>query len=107
MLADITLRMLDDLKPDLWISLGFVAALSDIAVERIAVNVMDFPIPDNAGTQHGGNPVSEGWPAAHMATCRAGPSPATAQESGAGTGLELPLKIFLQPDDVHRVAARL
>jgi pyrrolidone-carboxylate peptidase len=23
-----------------------------IAIERIAVNVMDLPIPDNAGTQH-------------------------------------------------------
>src|SRR5215831_434686 len=42
--------------------------LADITVERIAANVMDFPIPDNVGAQHGGNPVFEGGPAAHMAT---------------------------------------
>jgi len=29
---------------------------------------MDFPIPDNVGIQHGGNPVFEGGPAAYMAT---------------------------------------
>ena len=67
-LADITSRTLDEVKPDLWISLGLAPGLAVIAVERIAANVMDFPIPDNAGTQHGGNPVFEGGPAAHMAT---------------------------------------
>jgi pyroglutamyl-peptidase len=67
-LADITSRTLDEVRPDLWISLGLAPGLAVIAVERIAANVMDFPIPDNVGTQHGGNPVFEGGPAAHMAT---------------------------------------
>ena len=63
-LADITSKTLDELRPDLWISLGLAAGLAVIAVERIAANVMDFPIPDNVGIQHGGNPVFEGGPAA-------------------------------------------
>ncbi|HKF63057.1 MAG TPA: hypothetical protein VKB42_16955 [Dongiaceae bacterium] len=67
-LADITSRTLDEVRPDLWISLGLAPGLAVIAVERIAANVMDFPIPDNVGAQHGGNPVFEGGPAAHMAT---------------------------------------
>jgi pyroglutamyl-peptidase len=67
-LADITSRTLDEVRPDLWISLGLWPGLSVIAVERIAANVMDFPIPDNAGQQYGGEPVFKGGPAAHMAT---------------------------------------
>jgi len=67
-LADITAKTLDEVKPDLWISLGLAAGLSVIAVERIAANVMDFPVPDNVGVQHGGEPVFGDGPAAHMAT---------------------------------------
>lgn len=67
-LADITSKTLDEVKPDLWISLGLAAGLSVIAVERIAANVMDFPVPDNVGVQHGGEPVFSDGPAAHMAT---------------------------------------
>ncbi|MGE4249536.1 MAG: hypothetical protein AB7F09_09100, partial [Parvibaculaceae bacterium] len=67
-LADITAKTLDQVKPDLWISLGLAPGLAVIAVERIAANVMDFPIPDNVGTQHGGAPVFADGPAAHMAT---------------------------------------
>ncbi|WP_131195786.1 pyroglutamyl-peptidase I [Lichenihabitans psoromatis] len=67
-LAALTSATLDDHKPDLWISLGVAPGLSVIAVERIAANVMDFPIADNVGTQHGGHPVFEGGPAGHLAT---------------------------------------
>src|SRR5437868_486563 len=67
-LADITAKTLDEVKPDLWISLGLAAGLSVIAVERIAANVMDFPVPDNVGVQHGGEPVFGDGAAAHMAT---------------------------------------
>ncbi len=67
-LAALTSAKLDELKPDIWISLGVAPGLSVIAVERIAANVMDFPIPDNVGTQHGGHPVFEAGPAGHLAT---------------------------------------
>jgi pyroglutamyl-peptidase len=67
-LAAITSAKLDELKPDIWISLGLAAGLAVVAVERIAANVMDFPIPDNVGIQHGGQPVFETGPAAHLAT---------------------------------------
>ncbi len=67
-LAAITSAKLDELKPDLWISLGVAPGLSVVAVERIAANVMDFPIADNVGTQHGGQPVFEAGPAGHLAT---------------------------------------
>lgn len=67
-LAAITGAALDELQPDIWISLGLAAGLAVVAVERIAANVMDFPIPDNVGVQHGGEPVFEAGPAAYLAT---------------------------------------
>jgi pyroglutamyl-peptidase len=67
-IAAITSENLDTLRPDLWISLGLAAGLAVIAVERIAANVMDFPIPDNVGVQHGGGAVFENGPAAYLAT---------------------------------------
>ncbi|HEY1945212.1 MAG TPA: hypothetical protein VGH40_24110 [Roseiarcus sp.] len=67
-LAAITSAKLDELKPDIWISLGLSAGLAVVAVERIAANVMDFVIPDNVGVQYGGEPVFVNGPAAHLAT---------------------------------------
>ncbi len=67
-IAAITSAKLDELKPDIWISLGLAAGLAVVAVERIAANVMDFPIPDNVGNQYGGQPVFETGPAAYLAT---------------------------------------
>jgi pyroglutamyl-peptidase len=61
-------ELLDDLKPDLWISLGVAPGLAVIAVERIAANVLDFPIPDNVGNQYAGEPVFADGPAAYFAT---------------------------------------
>lgn len=67
-LAALTSAKLDELKPDIWISLGVAPGLSVVAVERIAANVMDFPIPDNVGVQHGGGPVFASGPAGRLAT---------------------------------------
>jgi pyroglutamyl-peptidase len=67
-IAGITAKILDEVQPDLWISLGLAAGLAVVAVERIAANVMDFAIPDNAGNHHRGEAVFADGPAAHMAT---------------------------------------
>jgi pyroglutamyl-peptidase len=67
-ISELTSVKLDELQPDVWISLGVFPGLAVVAVERIAANVMDFPIPDNVGVQHGGQPVFEGGPAGRLAT---------------------------------------
>ncbi len=67
-IAELTSAKLDALRPDVWISLGVAPGLAVVAVERIAANVMDFPIPDNVGAQYGGEPVFEGAPAGRLAT---------------------------------------
>jgi pyroglutamyl-peptidase len=67
-LAARTAQALDEIKPDLWISLGLAPGSSVVAIERIAANAMDFVSPDNVGVQRGGEPVFEGGPAGYMAT---------------------------------------
>ena len=67
-LAEIVSETLDEVRPNLCISLGLAPGLSVIGVERIAGNVLDFPIPDNAGHQPGGEPVFADGPAAYFAT---------------------------------------
>ena len=59
---------LASIKPDLWISLGLAAGLAVVAVERIAANVLDFAIPDNAGVCHRGEAVVATGPAAYFST---------------------------------------
>jgi pyroglutamyl-peptidase len=67
-LATIVEDALDRVSPDLWISLGLATGHSVIAVERMAANVRDFPIPDNGGHQPGGDPVFADGPAAYLST---------------------------------------
>lgn len=67
-LADIVAATLDRERPDIWISLGLAPGAAVVAIERIAANVMDFPVADNVGVQQGGEPVFEGGPDGRIAT---------------------------------------
>ena len=55
-------------RPRLVLSLGLASGRSMLALERVAINVLDFPIPDNDGSQPTGDPIVEGGPAAYFAT---------------------------------------
>jgi pyroglutamyl-peptidase len=44
------------------------AGRARIALERVAVNVMDYEVPDNAGVQATGQPCVPGGPAAYFTT---------------------------------------
>jgi pyroglutamyl-peptidase len=55
-------------KPSLVLSLGLAGGRSKLALERIAINVLDFPIHDNEGSQPAGESVVEDGPAAYFAT---------------------------------------
>ncbi|MEE1785776.1 pyroglutamyl-peptidase I [Streptomyces sp. SP17BM10] len=54
--------------PDLVVCLGQAAGRPDVTVERVAVNVDDARIPDNAGARPVDVPVVPGGPAAYFAT---------------------------------------
>lgn len=62
-------ELLDDLKPDAVLLTGLAAGRPQVTLERVAVNVMDFDIPDNAGNTYRDHPISdEAAPAAYLST---------------------------------------
>ena len=66
--ARVLTRALDDFRPDVVLALGQAEGRSDISVERVAINVMDARIADNAGAQPIDQPVVAGGPAAYFST---------------------------------------
>jgi len=59
---------LDQHAPDVWLSLGLAPGAAVIAVERLAANVLDYLIPDNAGNQPQAKPIFDGAPLAYPAS---------------------------------------
>ena len=55
-------------SPDLVISVGQAGGCATIELERVAINVQDARIPDNAGAQPVDEPVVPGGPAAHFSS---------------------------------------
>jgi pyroglutamyl-peptidase len=54
--------------PDAVLLFGLASGRSKIAIERIAVNLLDFQIPDNTGTTLMDQPVIKNAPAAYFST---------------------------------------
>ena len=61
-------ELLASVRPDAVLHLGLAGRRARVAVERVAVNVMDYTVPDNAGCQKIGEPCVTGGPAAYFAT---------------------------------------
>ena len=55
-------------QPDVVLCVGVAAGRKEVTPERIAVNIRDARIPDNAGNQPQGNRVAHDGPAAYFAT---------------------------------------
>jgi pyroglutamyl-peptidase len=69
--ADAAARLapaLAEARPSAVVHLGLAAGRARVALERVAVNVMDFEYPDNAGFQASGEPCVAGGPAAYFST---------------------------------------
>lgn len=69
--ADAAARMqelLVSVRPDAILHLGLAGRRARLAVERVALNVMDYTVPDNAGCRKTDEPCVPGGPAAYLAT---------------------------------------
>ncbi|HXU37278.1 MAG TPA: pyroglutamyl-peptidase I [Blastocatellia bacterium] len=55
-------------KPDIVIMLGEAGGRHRVSPERVAINIDDFRIADNAGNQPRDEPIVEGGPAAYFST---------------------------------------
>jgi pyroglutamyl-peptidase len=58
----------DRVRPDLAVMLGIAENRDRITPERVAINVDDYRIPDNAGNQPVDEPIVPGAPAAYFTT---------------------------------------
>jgi pyroglutamyl-peptidase len=61
-------RAMRRVTPELVIAVGQAAGQAGLAVERVAVNLEDAVVPDNAGRQPVDRPVVRGGPAAYFST---------------------------------------
>jgi pyroglutamyl-peptidase len=59
---------IDEVEPDVVLLLGVWPGRGALTAERIAINVLDFPFPDNDGAQPVDIPVEAGGPAAILST---------------------------------------
>lgn len=84
--VDVLLGAMNQVRPDAVICLGQSARAACLVFERVAVNLRDYPVPDNAGAVVRDEPVVDGAPAAHFTTlpvrlmvdaCRAAGVPAS------------------------------
>lgn len=60
--------LVDDLRPEAVICLGQASGRAEVTPERVAINVMDARISDNAGEQPVDAPIREDGPAAYFST---------------------------------------
>lgn len=61
-------RLVEEHLPDVAIALGQAGGLAHVAVERVAVNLMDARIPDNDGYAPVDEPIEPGAPPAYFST---------------------------------------
>ncbi len=61
-------RLLDRVDPDAALAMGVAPGRPAMNVERVAVNVLDFRVPDNRGRRYRDRPIRPGGPAAYLST---------------------------------------
>lgn len=62
------MRLLADHAPDVVVAVGLAEGISQVRIERVAINLMDARIPDNGGARPVDAPVAVDGPAARFAT---------------------------------------
>ena len=60
--------LLAETNPEAILHLGLAAGRARVALERVAINAMDYEVPDNAGYRASGEPCIPGGPAAYLST---------------------------------------
>ena len=77
----------DAVRPDVAIAVGQAGGRPELSIERIAINVDDARIPDNAGRQPVDQPVVASGPAAYFTTLPIKAMAAAIREQGIKAGV--------------------
>ena len=62
------LQAIESVEPDIVLCLGQAGGRSTLSLERVAINLLDFSMPDNAGKNMTDEPIIADGPAAYFAT---------------------------------------
>ncbi|MFD2794815.1 pyroglutamyl-peptidase I [Promicromonospora vindobonensis] len=81
------LRLLHEHRPDVVLAVGLADGVTQVRVERVAINLMDARIPDNGGAQPVDAPVADGGPAARFATLPVKAAAAAVRAAGIPAGV--------------------
>ncbi|MFC4809417.1 pyroglutamyl-peptidase I [Paenibacillus sp. GCM10023250] len=84
-----------EVRPDVVIGVGQAGGRSDIAVERVAINLDDARIPDNGGEQPLDQPIAEDGPAAYWSTLPVKAIAAGIREAGIPASVSLSAGSFV------------
>jgi pyroglutamyl-peptidase len=84
---DALCAMVDELHPDIVIAVGQAGGRAEISVERVAINVDDASILDNAGQQPIDRPIRQDGPAAYFSTLPIKAMVAAMRERGLVAGV--------------------
>ena len=60
--------LIQQVRPEAVLLTGLAAGRAQLSLERVALNVMDFRLPDNAGRTHQDQPIDPGGPDALLST---------------------------------------
>ena len=66
--TDIAINRMRIAEPDVVLMLGEAGRRFRVTPERVAINMDDFPIPDNTGNQPQGEPIIEAGPVGYFST---------------------------------------
>lgn len=84
---DALAAMVDELHPDIVIAVGQAGGRAEMSVERVAINVDDASILDNAGRQPVDRPIVEDGPAAYFSTLPIKAMVAAMRDKGLAAGV--------------------
>ncbi len=62
------LDLLETVRPEMILLTGLAAGRTSLSLERVALNLLDFEIPDNAGLKIQDRPIEPEGPAAYFST---------------------------------------
>lgn len=92
---EVLARALDELRPVMVIALGQASGRSEVSIERVAVNLIDARIADNAGQRPQDVPVRAGAPAAYFSTLPIKAMRDALRAAGLPAGLSLSAGAFV------------
>lgn len=96
-------ELIDEVRPDLVLCVGEAAGRRELSVERVAINVADARIPDNAGRQPIDEPIVPGGPAAYFSALPIKAAVAAARDVGVPAAVSQTAGTYVCNDVFYRL----